>query len=149
MSTSTAGAPFPRTILFVVGGMLAMVIGVAELGRLQTVKTEIPVSEPVSTLDLNFSDRPDGAVIITNARDGKLVSVVTGQAGFLRASLRGLAQERLREGLGAEMPFRLTRWKDDRLTLDDLATHRHIELIAFGSSNEGVFAQVLAEGTRP
>ncbi len=42
------------------------------------------------------------------------------------------------------MPFRLIAWSDGRLTLDDLATKRHIELEAFGPTNERVFAEFLS-----
>ena len=79
-----------------------------------------------------------------------VVRVLTGEAGFLRATLRGLAQQRLREDMGSAQPFRLTRWADGRLTLDDPATQRHIELEAFGVSNEAVFADLLDAGeTKP
>ena len=49
-----------------------------------------------------------------------------------------------------QTPFRLSAWSDGRLTLDDPATARHIELQAFGSTNTEVFAQLLTAhgGTR-
>ncbi len=39
--------------------------------------------------------------------------------------------------MGAETPFRLTRWSDGRLSLDDPATDRHVDLEAFGPTNVG------------
>jgi putative photosynthetic complex assembly protein len=149
-SAPVAGQSFPRPILFAVGGMLAMVTVVAGLSRLEGGVTEVPHSTPVLQRDLRFEDRADGGVTVRDAHDDHVVTVVTGQAGFLRATMRGLAQQRLREDLGEAPPFRLTQWADGRLTLDDLADHRHIELEAFGVTNEGVFAGLLdADAAKP
>ena len=54
-----------------------------------------------------------------------------------------MARTRKSEGVGPQDPFRLSAWSDGRLTLDDPATARHIELQAFGSTNTEVFAQLL------
>ena len=134
---------FPRPILYAVGGMLAVVLTVAALGRWEGKHTEIPVSTPVAQRDFHFDDSPDGGVTVRDAGDNHVVTVVTGQAGFLRATLRGLAQQRLREDMSTTPPFRITQWADGRLTLDDMASHRHIELEAFGKTNEDVFADLL------
>ena len=143
---SAAPVGFPRPVLIAVGGMLALVVGVAALGRSRGASTEIPASTAVATRDLRFSDRADGAVVITEAPSDRLVSVVTGQAGFLRATMRGLAQERMRGEADGRPPFRLTQWADGRLTLDDPVTRRHVELEAFGETNEAVFASLLTAG---
>jgi putative photosynthetic complex assembly protein len=72
------------------------------------------------------------------------ISVIApGTNGFLRATMRGLARQRLREDEGADTPFRLTEWADGRLTLEDPATGRRIEMEAFGETNEAVFARLL------
>jgi putative photosynthetic complex assembly protein len=68
----------------------------------------------------------------------------------MRASVRGLAQERKRLGIGDAAPFVLTRWSDGRLSLADKAIKRRIELEAFGATNEAAFAALLApHGVRP
>ncbi len=58
--------------------------------------------------------------------------VVQGQNGFLRGTLRGLARARHSEGLDDRTPFHLAAWPDGRLTLDDPATGRRLDLEAFG-----------------
>ena len=78
-----------------------------------------------------------------DARNGSVVANLTGQQGFLRSTVRGLAQQRKRQDNDETTPFRLTAWADDRLTLDDPVTGRHVELEAFGETNEAVFAQLL------
>lgn len=92
---------------------------------------------------LRFADRSDGAVVVTDAADGHLVAVVTGQNGFLRGTLSGLARIRRTEGIGAAPPFRLTSYGDGRLVLDDPATSKTIELEAFGPTNRAAFAGFL------
>jgi putative photosynthetic complex assembly protein len=66
-----------------------------------------------------------------------------GTNGFVRGVLRGLARERRLNDVGAQPPFQLTRWSDGRLSLDDPATGRRIDLVAFGPTNAGAFAQLL------
>ena len=63
--------------------------------------------------------------------------------GFLRATMRGLARQRLRQDADREVPFRLTEWADGRLTLEDPTTGRRVEMEAFGITNEEVFAGLL------
>jgi putative photosynthetic complex assembly protein len=56
--------------------------------------------------------------------------------------MRGLAQERLRDGIGSETPFTLTHWDDGTMSLADKTTGREIQLDAFGPTNSGAFAQI-------
>jgi putative photosynthetic complex assembly protein len=53
-------------------------------------------------------------------------------------------RERRSHGLGMEHPFRIARYPDGRLVLEDLATDRVIDLQAFGPTNAGAFARLLA-----
>ena len=69
--------------------------------------------------------------------------VEPGTNGFLRTALRGLARDRKRQNLAREVPFRLTRWADGQLTLDDLATSHRLSLAAFGSINADAFGRLL------
>ena len=61
----------------------------------------------------------------------------------IRGLMRGLARERRMHGIGAEPPFRLTRYTDTQLTLTDTATGRVIELSGFGATNTATFAALL------
>ena len=77
---------------------------------------------------------------------------------FVRGALRALARER-RADVGdntagipdagsvttpvEHAPFRLTRYTDGRLTLDDTTTGAHLELRAFGPTNAAAFAGLL------
>ena len=97
----------------------------------------------LASRDLIFEDRADGAVVAREAGDLHTVEVFEGENGFLRGTLRGLARTRKAEQVGPAVPFRLARWPDGRLTLDDPATGHHVELLAFGPTNAAVFAHLL------
>jgi putative photosynthetic complex assembly protein len=140
---------FPRFALYAAAGIMSFALVAAVVGRVTGMGDSVVTGKPVVARDLIFADRGDGAVVITNADDHHLLTVMTGQNGFLRGTLRGMARARRSDDVGPAAPFRLTAWSDGRLTLDDPSTGRHIELEAFGPDNVAVFARILAlrEGT--
>lgn len=142
MTTPAPGAVFPRLMTAVAAGLALLVVGTAS-SRLLGTPTQVPTSQAVAERQLDFEDLADGAIVVRDASSGQRIATLVGQNGFLRATVRGLAQQRKREDNEARTPFRLTAWADDRLTLDDPVTGRHVELEAFGETNEAVFAQLL------
>ena len=139
----TTSRRFPRMPLILAFSAVGVALAVASAGALTGYATPEPSGTMVVSRDLRFADGQDGSVIVTDVRDGKPVEVFTGENGFVRGTLRGLARTRRAEGIGAQDPFRLVAWSDGRLTLDDLTTGRHIELQAFGSVNTEVFGKLL------
>lgn len=126
--------------------MIAMSIALAGTARLTGIGTTrvVPAAE-VESRALRFADQGDKSIVVTDAVTGRVVVVVPpGTNGFLRGAVRGLVRERKRQDIGAEPPFRVARWADGRLTLEDPATRRVIDLVAFGSINADVFAELLA-----
>jgi len=141
---ATPSPYFPRAPLIGLFAMVGLSLAAAVAGRMtHTAVVEQPTGSLVAARDLRFADGADGSVIITDARDGSPVDVLTGENGFIRGTLRGLARTRRSEGIGSEDPFHLASWSDGRLTLDDPATGRHLELEAFGSLNTEVFGRLL------
>lgn len=136
---------FPRGPLIGAGVLIGLSITLATIGRLSGFADSRPTAAPVASRELLFRDRPDGGVAVLDARDTAVpIALIAPQTnGFLRATMRGLARQRLREDDGAETPFRLTAWADGRLTLEDPATHRRVEMEAFGNTNAQVFARLL------
>jgi putative photosynthetic complex assembly protein len=136
---------FPQGALLGAAAMIGFAMTAAVVGRMTGLgATHMPQGAAVESSDLHFADRGDGAVVISQAQSGRVVDVIApGTNGFLRSVMRGLARDRKRQDLGAEPAFRLTRWSDGRLSLDDEATGRRIDLGAFGPANAGVFAHVL------
>ena len=106
---------------------------------------EPPAATVVRSADLVMQDHPDGSITVTQAGSGAFIATLPPATnGFLRALMQGLVRERRREDIGSPaIPFHLTRWSDGRLTIDDIATGRLIELEAFGHTNEDAFARLL------
>ena len=103
-----------------------------------------PDAARVESRALRFEDRPDGAVLVRDAKAGSVVDVLQpGSFGFVRVAMRGLARDRKIHAVGAEPPFMLTRWSDHRVTLDDPATGRSLDLAAFGRPNAEAFERLL------
>ena len=146
---SPAPTPAPSPLPLVgAGAFLAFTVVAVLVGR---GGAAVPETQPAAIESLAFraEDQADGGVLLREAASARLVARIRpGEDGFLRGTLRGLAQARQREGLGREEPFRLARLADGRLTLDDAATGRRVALDAFGHTNAAAFARLLAPETR-
>lgn len=149
MSDPFSGRAFPRGALFGAAALVALTLALAATARWTGFGAmQAPVSAAVTARDLRFDDRADGAVVVHDARTGELVELVApGTNGFMRSLLRGLARERRSQGIGAGPPFRLSQLANGRLTLEDPSTGRRIDLDAFGPTNAGAFARLLAAAT--
>lgn len=140
--------PFPRFALIAAAILVAGSITAAAAARYMRVNgpeaTMTESATPIAARDLTFFDMEDGSVQV---RDGAGVEVVfvaePGTNGFIRGVMRGMARDRRARGIGQEPAFRLAQWPDGRLSLEDLATGKQIELGAFGGDNRAAFAQLL------
>ncbi|MEO8524691.1 MAG: photosynthetic complex assembly protein PuhC [Caldimonas sp.] len=141
MTSSTGGARWPIPAAC---GLVLVTIAVVSAVRLSGAPISVPDAPAVATRELRFIDRPDGSIAIVDVRDSHVVDSVVGQSGFVRGTLRGLARERRRQGIGPEQPFTLVAHSDGRLTLMDKATGRRIDLESFGPTNAGQFARLLS-----
>jgi putative photosynthetic complex assembly protein len=136
------------------GLVLASIAAVAFV-RASGMPISVADAPTIESRSLRFVDRADGSVAVIDTADGRLVENIVGQNGFVRGTLRGLARERKRQGIGPEQPFNLVAHADGRLTLVDPATGRRVDLESFGPTNEGEFARMLepvrqtAAATRP
>ena len=130
--------------------LVAAVLLIAIVPRFTGEGGTTPAATPVRIADLVMQDHDDGSVSVFRAQDHALVTTLPPATNaFVRVVLSGLVRERRREDMGSPaIPFRLTRWSDGRLTLDDAATHKLIELNAFGPDNAGAFERLL-DLTRP
>ena len=138
-------ASFPRPVLFVAGTVVLLSIVTAAVGRMTGVANSAPTGTVIASRDLLFRDMSNGGVAVydANAASAPIDIVAPETNGFLRATMRGLARQRLRQDADREVPFRLTGWADGRLTLEDPTTGRQVEMEAFGITNEEAFARLL------
>jgi putative photosynthetic complex assembly protein len=146
------GVPFPHWPLRAAASMAVFALAITAAARIFGWLPERDPETPVRVeRDLRFIEHRSGGVDVSaggidvlDARSNrKIDELKPGADGFIRATLRGLAQERKRHGLGPEVPFHLALHTDGRLLLVDPALHRTIELEAFGPSNSGAFARLL------
>ena len=145
MSDLFVNAPFPRAPLIGAATLVALTLLTVALVRITGVgASHVPDAPAVVERNLRFEDRPDGSIAVYDTGRRRFVKSITGSNGFLRGTLRGLARERKREGIGSERPFRLIGRADGRLTLEDPATGRRVDLESFGPTNAEVFAQILS-----
>ena len=135
----TAALPQPVRLL---GSLLLLVLLAVGWARWQGVAVRFEDAPPLWQRELRFVDAPNGDVLALDAGNGAAVARFAGEQGFVRGTLRALARERGRRGLGADAPLQLVAQNDGRLTLRDPSTGERIGLEAFGSSNLAVFAQL-------
>ncbi len=150
---ATSSGPKPRRFTpgtLAIGAIACTaLLGFATMFQPQDNDLTRPTGSPRISRDLRFEDTPHGAIRISDARTGQAVTdLEPGTGGFVRATLRGFARERrASDAPGPESPFRLTAWSDGRLTLEDPATGRFVDLGAFGPTQVESFTTILvAEG---
>ncbi len=149
MSDPFADHPVPRGPLLAAGSLAVVALIAAAAVRLTgigaTTHSEAPITQERA---LRFADRSDGGVDVLDAPSGRSVAVLEpGEGGFVRVTLRSLARDRKRQGIGAEPVFLLQTTADGRLTIEDSATRQRIDLKAFGPTNAGAFARLMSETT--
>lgn len=145
MSATLRNSTLPHGALCGAAGLVLgalLVVGIARLSGY--TPPEPPPSAALEVRDVRFVDRTDGGIEIYRAGQvSPIDTLAPGTNGFVRGVLRGLARERRARGVGSGPPFRLTRWADGRLSLDDPSTGRHVDLEVFGPTNSSAFAQIL------
>ncbi len=138
----------PRWLLLAVAGLIGFAVLSASLHRWQHLPETVDNNErPAASRDLRFVDVGGGVVSIHEWPEGHHVATLdAGTENFIRGVLRGLARERRALGLDHEQPFRIARFEDGRVTLEDLATGRVLFLNAFGVTNVAAFNNLIDAG---
>lgn len=136
----------PKAALYSMAALVFIALVFATVARLSGWGASVVAhADPILTRQLLVEDRADGAVIIKDASTKRVISIAApGKHGFLRGIFRSLTRERqMRQIDQSDAVFNLALREDGRLTLSDLDTDTHIELIAFGPTNVAVFRALL------
>jgi putative photosynthetic complex assembly protein len=143
MSEAIDRPQIPRGVLIGAGAMIALSLLLALGTRVSGIGvTRLASVDAVATRMLRFEDRSDGAVAVWDTEQNDVIEVLApGTNGFVRGVMRGLARDRKLLGVGHEAAFKLIRWADGRMSLEDPTTGRTIALEAFGPDNSRVFAE--------
>lgn len=147
MTEHASDPTIPRGLLISAGALVLASLIAVTAARLNGVgAVQVPDAAAMTTRELLFQDREDGSIAILDARTGKQVdSAAPGSNGFLRGTMRGLARERKRQGVSADVPFQLVGRADGRLTLIDPSTKRRVDLESFGPTNAAVFSKLMTQ----
>jgi putative photosynthetic complex assembly protein len=93
---------------------------------------------------LVFQDQKDGGVRVEDGVTGETLTVLHGEQGFVRGTLRALSRERYSRGIGSSAPFDVIARVDGRVTLFDPSTGQRVDLESFGPTNTAEFTRFLA-----
>ena len=145
MSQAIQEPVVPRGGVFAAAALVLFALAAVTTVRVTGVGgVHMTLPAAVESRDLRFEDGQNGAVLVFDAGDQRLVDTLApGSNGFIRVVLRGLARERRLGDVGAQPPFRLTRYAGGQITLTDTSTGKQIDLGAFGSSNTEAFARLM------
>lgn len=146
MSDPFQHQPLPRPALWALFGLVAFSLLAVVVAQAFGYKAgQVPAESVIEQRELRFSDGEAGMVYIWDAgQDVLMGSILPGNENFIRGVLRSFARERRSRGISDQEPFRLARHSDGRLTIEDPTTGRLIDLQAFGATNSGAFARLLA-----
>lgn len=101
----------------------------------------------VETLSFQFADGEGGEILAVDAETGAVVHAWAPETGgFVRTSLRSMALDRAKVGVGAGPPFLLHMTESGRMILEDPSTSQWISLDAFGKDNVAEFVRLFEEG---
>ena len=144
LAAPVAADHFPRWVLMMAGGIMAFTLVAVGMVRLSGRGPDQLAAPAALERAIRFEDRQDGGIEVIDFESGKTITVLHGEQGFVRGTVRTLARERRTRGVGAEQPFALVGRQDGGLTLFDPATGKRVDLEAFGPTNAGEFAKMLA-----
>lgn len=147
--TDSDERPIPPAIIIGGGLVMAVSLLVVVSARMGVAPRQTrPVAAAVASYDFRVS-APDstGMETVLSARNGARVGPLAGRGDdFLPSLVDKLHQERRLKGLADTAPFRLVRFSDGRVSMQDPVTGRELNLESFGSVNEANAARLIDEG---
>jgi putative photosynthetic complex assembly protein len=140
--TAPAGSPGHRRIAWppVLAAAMVAVVGIV----IMTPGKPLPAAVNIAERTFRIDQQSDGVIAMRDARSGATIGVLEKDGdGFMRGVLHSIALRRTKAHLSQATPLELLATADGRLILSDPPTDTLIDLEAFGSANEAVFAKLL------
>jgi putative photosynthetic complex assembly protein len=141
----------PRGAIIGAGVLISIVM--AAVGAAQLDKHYNPPPAPTidesqiaAVRDLKFIEGATGVTVVYDAQSGQQLEKLRENDGFIRTVLASMAFDRSRQKIEEVPVYRLVRWKDGRVSLQDMTVGRKINLGAFGGPNKAVFERFLPSG---
>lgn len=124
--------------------LVVLVFGVAIQARVAgRTASEEPLAAVAVQRNVRFDVRPDGMISVYDVgEDREIVRLSPEKNGFIFGMLRGIKQKRDVAHTDPGTPFRITRWQDGRMTLDDPSTGMHVAVSSFGPTQVESFKQL-------
>jgi putative photosynthetic complex assembly protein len=135
---------FPQWVLYCAAGIIAFSLISVGLVRITGNGPDQRAAAPTVQRSLVFQDHQGGGVRVADGVTGQTLTVLEGEQGFVRGTLRALTRERYSRGIGSELPFEVIARVDGRVTLMDPSTGHKIDLESFGPTNVAEFSRFLA-----
>ena len=124
--------------------LVVLVFGVAIQARVAgRTASEEPVTAVAQQRDVRFDLQDDGTIAVFDVGQNREIARLSSEKnGFIVGMLRGIKQKRDVARTDASTPFRITRWQDGRMTLDDPSTGMHVAVSSFGPTQVESFRQL-------
>jgi putative photosynthetic complex assembly protein len=126
---------------------LATVVAMIGAARTHGIRPEpsLPQATPLEQRILRFEDAAQGNVVVRDAKTGDVIQTFgRGEGAFVRATVRALVHDRIKQGIQSSDDFRLETHNGAQLFLIDEASGRAISLNAFGPTNTAAFAAFMS-----
>ena len=141
--------PIPPAII--IGGGLVMAVSLLAVSSARigvAPRQAKPAAAAVAAYDFRVAaPNAAGLETVMSARNGAPVAPLAAKGDdFLPSLVDKLRQERVLKGAPSAPPFRLVRFADGRVSLEDPSTGRELNLESFGSVNEANAARLIDEG---
>lgn len=137
--------PFPRPALYAaavaVFGSLFLV-GLARLtGYMENVD---PGGHVVAEREIAFKSDTAGLIDIADGTTGETLARFPVETNrFVRVVMTSLEFERAGTAPGTQAPYKLVRWDDGRISVDDPVSGKSIQMAAFGRNQVLTFEKLL------
>jgi putative photosynthetic complex assembly protein len=134
----------PRGPLIGASLLVALVFGVAIQARVSGhTASQEPVTAVALQREVRFDMQGDGTLSVFDVgQDREIARLSSDKNGFIFGMLRGIKQKRDVAQTDPATPFRITKWQDGRMTLDDPSTGMHIAVSSFGPTQVQSFSQL-------